>query len=838
MKDVETTVPAGGATPDRVDRRFPGVIVLALIFMVLASALILSGWHPIHDSVNWFPFFDYFQSSIASGTIPLWNPYSQLGMPFFQNFQTLALLEPSTLLTAALYLFDDLGTLDLQIIRLFTRFFVFAAGTYWTLKLITGDARASLIFSIVMVVGLLPSFLRQSGLVDNNMFVPLLSALTILYFRQQSVRTKGLALVTLCCVVGISLNNHIPSVPLFHFAILFVLYAQFVGGGIVPTLRAVIARPLIPWTAAGVILIGILSLPVIALNLELRTAPELFGSLRLFNSNQGGMIPFFASDLSDASVFFPGQMTRVFLSLQNVLGFITEPFLAVHATTSNPSPPGWHVWGNTSEIRLYLGLLPLAFGVVALWRRSDAAAWIFGVLAAVMLVISVGLDLTVEFRPGPTSPIQSFLFALLPWLEPIEALQNTGCVFVFDAVVLATIGWARSTARTKRMILVGGFVVVVTKALSLSLWQATQPYTVTNLDFWWLMAALALVAAAFTVAARRGAWRAGLALVAIADVAIFASALAHHNMGSNLSPVLARAGVAEIARPHALPRYRAAFPTDRFLWQPREAHGITAPELVTRRFFGIGPPALRYLDVRGQRFSQFFRTRSNYDFVANVPIEYQLAASGVVNPVLTYFPEDGAIYVDGAPDAVARMKATPVGDLNRLLILESGEGQKRPKVEGADIASFFREGSQPRATPEQVRDLLIRSRLQAPLPPGVEITVLRWGANGLDLRYRVPEPGWLYWSDGYSRHWRATVNGVAADIAKANVNFKAVRVPPGEGRVEFTYNPVFFCWSVHLYFAGIAIFALLVCVATAREFARRTGSPTPGRAGSPEAPTA
>jgi uncharacterized membrane protein YfhO len=50
--------------------------------------------------------------------------------------------------------------------------------------------------------------------------------------------------------------------------------------------------------------------------------------------------------------------------------------------------------------------------------------------------------------------------------------------------------------------------------------------------------------------------------------------------------------------------------------------------------------------------------------------------------------------------------------------------------------------------------------------------------------------GFLVLADVWHPWWRATVDGEEADILKANVLFRAVRIPAGRATVTFTFAPV------------------------------------------------
>lgn len=78
--------------------------------------------------------------------------------------------------------------------------------------------------------------------------------------------------------------------------------------------------------------------------------------------------------------------------------------------------------------------------------------------------------------------------------------------------------------------------------------------------------------------------------------------------------------------------------------------------------------------------------------------------------------------------------------------------------------------------------------------------VISYDPNRLELFYKVNSPGYLYFSDGYDRYWKASVNGFNAQIYKANGAFKAIEIPTGSGKVEFVYDPVFFKIALWIYY--------------------------------------
>ncbi|MBU1870366.1 MAG: YfhO family protein [Candidatus Omnitrophica bacterium] len=74
----------------------------------------------------------------------------------------------------------------------------------------------------------------------------------------------------------------------------------------------------------------------------------------------------------------------------------------------------------------------------------------------------------------------------------------------------------------------------------------------------------------------------------------------------------------------------------------------------------------------------------------------------------------------------------------------------------------------------------------------------------------VPEDGYLYFGDGYSKHWKAFVDHKSAKIEKTNINFKSVFVPKGNHEAVFIYDPRLFKLSVLLYLLGNLTFLIIL----------------------------
>lgn len=71
-------------------------------------------------------------------------------------------------------------------------------------------------------------------------------------------------------------------------------------------------------------------------------------------------------------------------------------------------------------------------------------------------------------------------------------------------------------------------------------------------------------------------------------------------------------------------------------------------------------------------------------------------------------------------------------------------------------------------------------------------------------------PSLLFLSDTYFPGWEATVNGRREQVLKADYAFRAVTVPEGQNRVEFSYDPPSFRQGLAVSLGGLLIWAFLL----------------------------
>jgi hypothetical protein len=93
-------------------------------------------------------------------------------------------------------------------------------------------------------------------------------------------------------------------------------------------------------------------------------------------------------------------------------------------------------------------------------------------------------------------------------------------------------------------------------------------------------------------------------------------------------------------------------------------------------------------------------------------------------------------------------------------------------------------------------------------PGDPSVAVEKYRHNSFALSVDAPRPGIVYVSDNFFDGWTAVVNGRPAVILPANYAFRAVAVPSGHSRIEFTYRPAGLTFGL-----ALSTFSALTCLA-------------------------
>ena len=109
---------------------------------------------------------------------------------------------------------------------------------------------------------------------------------------------------------------------------------------------------------------------------------------------------------------------------------------------------------------------------------------------------------------------------------------------------------------------------------------------------------------------------------------------------------------------------------------------------------------------------------------------------------------------------------------------------------------------------------------------------VRWltdSADELRLEVRSEKPAWLVVLDSWDSGWSASIDGNAADMVRADYNFRAVRVPAGTSTIRMSYQPPGLVLGAVISGVTVAlIVAALIVPLLVRYARRRSASRKPG----------
>jgi hypothetical protein len=96
-----------------------------------------------------------------------------------------------------------------------------------------------------------------------------------------------------------------------------------------------------------------------------------------------------------------------------------------------------------------------------------------------------------------------------------------------------------------------------------------------------------------------------------------------------------------------------------------------------------------------------------------------------------------------------------------------------------------------------------------PAVPG-KVELVKYGPNNVVLNCTTAQDAFLYASEAFYPGWRAYVDGQRTEILRANLAFRAVKVPAGEHTILFRYVPVSFYAGLVLTAIGFILFGFLI----------------------------
>ena len=99
-----------------------------------------------------------------------------------------------------------------------------------------------------------------------------------------------------------------------------------------------------------------------------------------------------------------------------------------------------------------------------------------------------------------------------------------------------------------------------------------------------------------------------------------------------------------------------------------------------------------------------------------------------------------------------------------------------------------------------------------------QVTIMSYQPHQVVLQAHMEQPGYVVLSDTWYPGWQASLDGQPVPIERANLAFRAVRVPQGSHTIAMSFHPASFVWGVRISLCTLAAIALAVLFYAWRAF--------------------
>ncbi len=740
--------------PSPSDTRKPAFVLPVWGSVAIISGLALVFFFPLFtgSAYLWedflfssYPVRVFAATSMAMGEIPLWNPYTFGGMPFMADIINSVFYLPCVALVA----FVRHGTLSYYPLQLMVLLHFPLAGIsmFFLARSFSLRTLSSLFAGVAyMLTGFMVLHAIHQPVVTLAAWIPLI----VLSFRK-ALDAKGWSWVFIAALVlGHSTLCGFPQLSLYIYLFLFTywLFEIVAMRGAEERLMDRLLR-LAPRAA---VVVG-LSLGIALI--QLAPTNELAGL-----SQRAEITYKFATE---GSVTWVQLLTLLF---PKILGSSN-----VEAYRYFGEGGYWNYW----ETGVYVGLLPLFLGIIALMRWKERRHLIFFALFGFFALM---------YAMGNNFILHRFFFEFIPGFSRFKTPARIGILFAFCMVLLSAFAvddllYAQYDAiRKKRLFrvagLVGGaslllFVLVRSGAFDADLPFLKKPEAAAailgDLNIAFVVLLLSLGALVWLIRSRSTA--AGFTLIAVLFIDLYLFGAAQNNgktnpteyfqQAENIVSFLKREGEHELFRVNT--RNSQGMIMDRnqgMIDRIFSMEGYT-PLALKRTIMPI--PTDRFLDLENVKY----RTVTEGNQLALVP-----------NP--TYLPRAFMVFrthvVTGEDSLVAYM-SSPAYDQKKIAALEE------------PLPSSF---------PEDTSDVRWTANVTA------------YRDNSLTIHVQTERTGLLVVSETFFPGWRASLDGADASLVRCDYKLRAVVIPGGDHLVTMSYSPVSFEFGT----IG-TVLSLLVC---------------------------
>jgi hypothetical protein len=697
-----------------------------------------------------YPFRNFAATSMAAGQIPLWNPYTFNGMPFLADIQTTVFYIPCTLLS----LFVHEGRLHFYWLELVIILHYLLAGLgMFYLARSYGMRRISALFSgaAFMFSGFMITHVIHQQIVTLAAWYPLI----LFLFRRVLQDRHWVWVFITALILGHSTLAGYPQLSLYLYSFLGIVF-------LFELLTTYPGRAILSKDAAAVVVraASVVFLSLGAASIQLLPTMEL-------------------SPLSQRAEITYVKATEGSLTWGQLLTFLYPKFFGV-SSASQYSYWGareyWYYW----ETCVYSGVLTflLALMSVPFARRSKHVLFFWGIMALALLLAL-----------GGNFPLHSLLYHYVPGFSLFRNPARSGVIIALAMALLA--GWSLDNLlvgdRDRKLLRTQFRILVVASGVGLAVWILTlsgmlhstfpflnNPQIASLLKQNMLPSVLFLiVSGALIYALIRRRWNVPLygvlfSLLLFADMMWFGGSQASSTVNpseyfsrtQNIVEPLKQEGKGEF--------FRVNTRTSRGMIMDRN-QGMIDRIFMTEGYTPLAlqrwmPPAAtgdQVFDLMNVKYKTIPQGDQGLNFVRHA----------------TYLPRAFFLY------------RTYVAKSESELTAYMGN----PAFEHRTVAVLEKDLATPLAAPDSA--------------PSWKATITAYENNTILLDAETSRDGILVLSEVYYPGWKATVDGMPAEVYRVDYNLRGIAVPNGHHSIEFRFQPTSFTRGVL-----ITSMTLVVCL--------------------------
>jgi len=788
--------------------------VLALVYAIVYRDLFTSTRTFSHDSVVWFGTFHYYIESIKNGVFPYWDPYSLSGTLFYPNISGYGLLDPTVLLCALASKIWNVSSLTLFIYFRLFRMFLFVAGSFYFFRHLTKNSVVSVLSAGILLFTITPQNNHQP-MMDLCFCVPFALFLVLRLLDDLETPQRYLNLFGLALVTGVTMNVYIPALYLFN--LVFFVIALFVTKRYdVRRVANVFSSPkMLACVGACLLLTTMMASPPLVVSfLDTTRDGELFAISKLVDSNNGNFKEMMASDFG-GDIFFDKlrKQGATFISYGSVLSLFYPDLSGLRFRPE---------WDNAPVALLYMGVIPLMVIMLgAIVARSRLTPVVLAMAGLVFLA-------TFSFHGINDSynGVQTGLNTLFPPLRMLDMRINFSSMLSFYLCTLFSITASelmnhgvlarlvQSRFRSGMLFLLA--FIVVKAVLSLTLHGSLF---LSGYDTMIALAPLLMIAG---IAGMRYHLITGKRLIALFLLLLIVDlSYAGIRAADTITPsqsINEFLDTKEKYRQFSIDESKRSYQGFTYFRLPFVPSDISPIQAFIETMLHVKSSLI------SNSFISIFTTKRYYDLFSLMPLEQQFAITGVMHPIVRFFPLDHITWGRDSHEVFASLRSSEVRTLGGRLYLEQESATRHQDIKKIDFTEMKNVPWFGQNEVGQIYRSYIPYMKEIRMDLGnllntdeYRVHVDRFSINDIVISVENRVNGYLLYNDGWSKYWKAYDRGQELPVVVANYNSKAVFLPPGNHLVRLVFSPTYYQTALVLYYAGLLISCVSIAVFWIRE---------------------